>query len=355
MTMMPTVPAVTKLRTAILGASGYTGAELLRYAYQHPTIEVAALTADRHAGKPAAHVFPHLGHRDLPDLVRIEDVNFAEMDVVFCALPHATSQAVIKKLPGHVRVIDLSADFRLTNMQAYETWYGKPHDAPEMQGEAVYGLTEFHRAAIRMARLVAVPGCHPTVGLLCLLPLVMRRLIDPDVMIVDSKTGVTGAGRSEKLGNLFAEVAEGMHGYALGAHRHMAEFEQELSAAAGSPIRVSFTPHLIPINRGMLATCYLRMADGEDLTSLRDGLEEAYENEPFVRVLPEGVTPATRSVRGTNMCHINIFADRRPGWAIVIGVIDNLTKGASGQAVQNFNVMTGIDETTGLLEAPLFP
>ncbi|MBV6632719.1 MAG: N-acetyl-gamma-glutamyl-phosphate reductase [Alphaproteobacteria bacterium] len=346
---------VDTLRTAILGASGYTGAELLRLAKNHPAIDVKALTADRQAGKAMADIYPHLATEGLPDLVKIGELDFSELDLVFCALPHATTQEVIKDLPEQLKVIDLSADFRITNPTVYEKWYGKPHGAPELQGQAAYGLTEWHRPAIGMSRLIAVPGCYPTVSLLALLPLVQNRIIEIDDIIIDAKSGVTGAGRGEKLANLFSEVAEGMHPYGVGHHRHMPEIEQELSGAAGAPVTISFTPHLVPMNRGMLATIYVRFADGEDYASARQSYLDAYDTEAFVHLLPEGAVPATRHVRGTNHCLISITPDRRPGCAIITAVIDNLMKGASGQAVQNFNVMQGLDETTGLDMAALFP
>ncbi len=342
-------------KTAILGASGYTGAELLRLIRQHPAIEITALTASRQAGKPISAVFPHLGLDGLPDLVKIEDVDFSDIDLVFCALPHGTTQTVVKELPESVKVVDLSADFRLTSADTYTEWYGKPHEAIEMQGQVVYGLTELHRPAISMARVVANPGCYPTASLLPLLPLLRDRLIDPAEIVIDAKSGVSGAGRSEKLGNIFTEVAEGLHPYGVARHRHMPEIEQELSAASGTPVTISFTPHLIPINRGMLATIYIRMNDGVSFGELRASMAEAYADEPFVHLLEQGVAPATRYVRGTNQCLINIFEDRREGCAIVTSVIDNLMKGASGQAIQNANVMLGLDETTGLEGGALFP
>jgi N-acetyl-gamma-glutamyl-phosphate reductase len=349
------IPLTNRQRTAILGASGYTGAELLRLARRHPAIEIRALSADRQAGREMEEVFPHLGLDHLPQLTRIEEIPFDEMDVVFCALPHATTQAVVRGLPERLRVIDLSADFRLAKGELYEEWYGHPHGALELQGQAVYGLTEMHRTAISMARLVANPGCYPTATLLPLLPLVRDRMIEMDEIVVDAKSGVSGAGRSEKLGNLFAEVAEGMHAYGVGRHRHMPEIEQELSAASGQPVTISFTPHLIPINRGMLATTYVRLKPGIDFMEARNALEDAYASEPFVHVLKPGVVPSSRHVRGTNHCLINIVQDRRPGCVILLSAIDNLMKGASGQAIQNFNVMHRLDEITGLDEGALFP
>ncbi|MBX6366531.1 MAG: N-acetyl-gamma-glutamyl-phosphate reductase [Rhodospirillales bacterium] len=343
------------VRIAILGASGYTGSELLRILAAHPAAEIAALTAERSAGKPIEEVFPHLWGRGLPRLVKNDEVDWSGIDFVFCALPHGTTQEVIAALPRHLRIVDLSADFRLADVETYAQWYGHAHRAPELQKEAVYGLTELARAAIGNARLVANPGCYPTSAQLPLVPLVEKGLIDADDIVIDAKSGVTGAGREAKQTSLFAEVAEGINAYGVANHRHAPEIEQGLSAAAGRPIIVNFTPHLMPMNRGILSTIYVRLANGAALGDLRRTLERAYEDEPFVRVLPEGMLPSTRQVRGTNLCLIGLSKDRVSGRAILVSAIDNLVKGASGQAVQNMNAMLGIDETTGLGIEPLFP
>jgi N-acetyl-gamma-glutamyl-phosphate reductase len=343
------------VRIAILGASGYTGSELLRILAAHPAAEIAALTAERSAGKPIEEVFPHLWGRGLPRLVKNDEVDWSGVDLVFCALPHGTTQEVIAALPRHLRIVDLSADFRLADIETYAQWYGHAHRAPELQKEAVYGLTELARAAIGNARLVANPGCYPTSAQLPLVPLVEKGLIDADDIVIDAKSGVTGAGREAKQTSLFAEVAEGIHAYGVANHRHAPEIEQGLSAAAGRPIIVNFTPHLMPMNRGILSTIYVRLAGGAALGDLRRTLERAYEGEPFVRVLPEGMLPSTRQVRGTNLCLIGLSKDRVSGRAILVSAIDNLVKGASGQAVQNMNAMLGLDETTGLATEPLFP
>jgi N-acetyl-gamma-glutamyl-phosphate reductase len=344
-----------KVRIAILGASGYTGAELLRLLANHPRAKIVALTADRSAGQPVAAVYPHLLHRDLPRLVKNDEVDWSGVDFVFCALPHGTTQEVIAKLPRHLKIADLSADFRLTDVATYAEWYGHAHRAPELQKEAVYGLTEFARPEIAKARLVAVPGCYPTSAQLPLVPLVRERLIDADDIVIDAKSGVTGAGRDAKQGSLYAEVAEGIHAYGVAGHRHAPEIEQGLSRAAGRPVIVNFTPHLMPMNRGILSTIYVRLAKGATPGDLRKTLEEAYRGEHFVRVLPEGALPATRHVRGSNLCLIGVSKDRVPGRAILVSAIDNLVKGASGQAVQDMNVMLGFDERLGLEQEPLFP
>lgn len=339
-------------KIAILGASGYTGAELVRLIATHPEIEIAALSADRKAGLEMGAVFPHLRHLDLPKLVKIDEIDFAGIDLVFCALPHATSQAVIKTLPGTLKIVDLSADFRLRDPAEYEKWYGKPHDAVELQKTAVYGLTEFYRDQIRSARLVAGTGCNAATGQYALRPLIAAGVIDLDEIIIDLKAGVSGAGRSLKENLLHAELSEGYHAYAAGGkHRHLGEFDQEFSAIAGRPVRVQFTPHLIPANRGILATVYVRGNAAE----VHETLAKAYGDEIFIEMLPFGELPSTKHVRGSNFCHIGVVADRIEGRAIVVAALDNLTKGSSGQALQNANLMLGIEESTGLMLAPVFP
>ncbi|MGK2286734.1 N-acetyl-gamma-glutamyl-phosphate reductase [Pedomonas sp. V897] len=349
---------MTKLKIAVLGASGYTGADLIRLALLHPQMEIVALSGERKAGQAVDAVWPHFKAYPLPDLVTAESIDFSQVDAVFGCLPHATSQQIIRQIfegPNPPKVIDLSADFRLRDPATYEQWYGNPHAALELQGEAVYGLTEHAREQLRSARLVACPGCYPTAALLALIPLLQNRLITPRNITINALSGVSGAGRSLKEANLFAEVAEAMHPYGLGHHRHMPEIEQELGKAAGEPLYISFTPHLVPINRGELETITVELTDGQSADSLREALAQRYADEPFVHVLPKGVAPATRMVRGSNHCVINVFPDRIPGRAIVVSAIDNLVKGSSGQAIQNFNVMFGLPETMGLEQAPLFP
>ncbi|MEZ5829865.1 MAG: N-acetyl-gamma-glutamyl-phosphate reductase [Dongiaceae bacterium] len=347
--------ASNKLRVAILGASGYTGAELVRLLSRHPHVAVVALTADRQAGKPAADVFPQLALSQLPTLSKIEEVDWGGVDFVFCCLPHGLTQEVIAKLPRHLKIVDLSADFRLFDVDTYAKWYGHEHHAPDLQKEAVYGLTEINRDAVRKARLVANPGCYPTAAQLPLIPLLAEKLIDPDDIIIDAKSGVTGAGRDAKLGSLYSEVTEGVHAYGVASHRHAPEIEQGLSEAAGRSIIVNFTPHLMPMSRGILATIYVKMAPGATVDRLRATLTERYHDEYFVRVLPNGTAPATRHVRGSNFCIMSVHADRVPNRAILMAVEDNLVKGASGQAVQNMNVMAGFPEETALEQLPLFP
>lgn len=345
-----------QIRAAVLGASGYTGAELLRLLALHPRLRPVALTAERKAGQAIASVFPHLAGLSLPDMVAIDQVDFSGVDAVFCCLPHGTTQDIIAALPGHLKVVDLSADFRLRDPAAYAQWYGHEHKAPELQKEAVYGLTEVARAQVRTARLVANPGCYPTAAQLPLVPLIAADLIKHGDIIIDAKSGVSGAGRAAKEGSLYCEVAEGIQAYGIATHRHAPEIDQGLSAACEYPVMASFTPHLMPMSRGILATIYVSIRE-HDLTAadLRAQLARVYAGEPFVRVLPDGAVPATRHVRGSNHVLMNVFPDRLPHRAIITCVIDNLVKGASGQAVQNMNVMFGLPETMGLEQQPLFP
>ncbi len=344
-----------RVRVAIVGASGYAGAELVRLLVRHPGAEIGVLTADRKAGQPFGAVFPHLAGAALPDLVALDRVDWAAIDVVFCGLPHGTTQDVIAALPSALKVIDLSADFRLADPDTYARWYGHAHRAPELQKEAVYGLSELARDAIAKARLVACPGCYPTAALLALVPVIEAGGIVPEDIIIDAKSGVSGAGRGLNEATLFAEVGEGIHAYGVASHRHTPEIEQGLARAAGRPVPVNFTPHLVPMNRGILSTIYVKLADGATADDLRAMLGERYRGEPFVRVLPEGAAPATRHVRGSNHCLIAVFADRLAGRAIILSVLDNLVKGASGQAVQNMNLICGFAETDGLEQEPLFP
>lgn len=341
-----------KKKIAILGASGYTGAELVRLIATHPHMEIVALSGDRKAGMEMASVFPFLRHLNLPKLCKIEEIDFARVDLAFCALPHATSQAVIKELPPDLRIVDLSADFRLRDVAEYEKWYGQPHAAPELQAEAVYGLTEFYREDIRAARLVAGTGCNAATGQFALRPLIEAGVIDLDDILMDLKCGVSGAGRSLKENLLHAELSEGTHAYSAGGkHRHLGEFDQEFSKIAGRPVLVQFTPHLAPMNRGILASIYVK----GDAQTVWSTLESRYALEPFIEVLPFGALPSTRDVRGSNFCHIGVVGDRIPGRTLVVATLDNLCKGSSGQAIQNANLMLGLEETDGLMLAPVFP
>ncbi|KAK8956540.1 hypothetical protein KSP39_PZI000209 [Platanthera zijinensis] len=343
------------VRVGVLGASGYTGAEIVRLLASHPQFCITLMTADRKAGLSFGSVFPHLITQKLPDMIAVKDADFSNVDAVFCCLPNGTTQEIIKGLPNWLMIVDLSADFRLRNLNEYEEWYGQPHKAPELQKEVIYGLPEVWREEIQNARLVANPGCYPTSVQLPLVPLIKAHLIELKNIIIDAKSGVSGAGRAAKEANLYTEISEGIHAYGITKHRHVPEIEQGLSDASGSNVTVSFTPHLMPMSRGMQSTIYVEMSSGVTHVDLHQHLLSSYEHEEFVRVLDKGAVPHTRNVRGSNYCYMNVFPDRIPGRAIIISVIDNLVKGASGQALQNLNLMLGYPENLGLRHQPLFP
>lgn len=347
-----------KIKIGVLGASGYTGADLVRLAARHPNVAIIALTANTHAGKSMAEVFPHLGFIDLPDLKTWEEVDWSGIDAVFCGLPHGTTQDITKTIFSthpDVKIIDMSADFRLRNIATYASWYGLEHRAPEIQPQAVYGLTEHYRDDIKNARLVACPGCYPTAVLTALLPIAASGLIDAGDIVIDAKSGVSGAGRGLKQNTLFSEAGEGLSPYSVAKHRHAPEIEQEVSKVAGRDVIVNFTPHLVPMTRGELVTCYLRMSGGAGVDDVRAALVKRYADEPFIHVLGAGDVPSTQSVRGSNYVSIGVFADRVPGRVIVIAALDNLVKGSAGQALQNMNVVFGLEETAGLTQLPMFP
>jgi N-acetyl-gamma-glutamyl-phosphate reductase len=347
-------------KIGVLGASGYTGSECVRLLLRHPQVEIALLTADRKAGQEMREVFAQFSPYKLPKLVSLEGLDWPGLglDLVFCALPHATTQKVIKEIfakAPEMKVVDLSADFRLGDTAAYARWYGDEHHAPELQKEAVYGLVEHYRDRIKKSRLVANPGCYTTCAILPLAPLIRAKAIDADEIVVDAKSGMTGAGRAARENMLFSEVSEGFHAYGVGSHRHMAELDQEFSLAAGRAVTASFTPHLVPMNRGILSTIYVRGLGGRTPQDLHAILAETYGGEPFVHVLPFGEMPQTRHVRGSNMTFIGVAADRVAPRAIIGSALDNLVKGAAGQAVQNMNLVLGFPETMGLEQVALFP
>ena len=344
-----------KINAVIIGASGYTGVELIRILLTHKNVEIKYLVAESNAGLSACEVYSHLSTFALPSLVKLSEVNFDGIDVAFCCLPHAKSQQIIKELPENIKIIDLSADFRLKDVDVYEKWYGNEHLAPELQEEAAYGLTEVFYDAISDARIVACPGCYPTGATLPLVPLLKDDLIEPSDIIIDAKTGVTGAGRAAKQAFLFTEVNEGVKPYNINKHRHIPEIEQTLSIVSGKDVKVNFTPQLVPMSRGILSTIYVKMKKKVDTSKLRRSIVKQYGEGHFVSVCLGDKLPSTRDVASTNMCLISVVEGHTDNRAVIVSAIDNLTKGSSGQAVQNMNIMFGLDETSGLDYIPVFP
>ena len=345
------------LNVAIVGASGYTGIELIRILNCHPEVAVTCLTSEQSAGKKISDIFPAL--RDRCDLVleNLEPVMVAEKaDLIFTALPHKAAMEVVPTfLKLGKTVIDLSADYRLSDPEVYGAWY-EPHLNPANLKKAVYGLPEIRRAKIRSAKLIANPGCYPTSVILGLAPLLKKGLIDPQGIIADSASGVSGAGRAAKVDSLYCEVNDGFKAYGVGGvHRHIPEIEQELSLLAGERLTITFTPHLVPMDRGILSTIYSTPKGTISTEKLVKLYREFYDGEPFVRILPQGALPSTANVRGSNFCDISPLVDKRTGRIIVISAIDNLVKGASGQAVQNMNLVCGFPENMGLEGLALFP
>ena len=344
------------IKVGIIGASGYTGEELARILALHPQAQLTVATSRQYAGKKLADIYPNL--RRLVDLT-VEDVILEELvkraELFFTAVPHQTAMGIVPQLLSKgARVVDLSADFRIHEAAVYERWY-QPHSAPDYLPQAVYGLPELHRQAIRQASLVANPGCYPTSIILALAPLLKAGLIDPDTIIADSKSGVSGAGRGAAVGSLYCEVSDGFKAYKVAEHRHTPEIEQEISEVVGRPVVISFTPHLLPMSRGILSTIYARLLPGTEEDEVRRIYSEFYRAERFVRLCNPGEVPATQFVRGSNFCDIGWKIDPRTGRIVVVAAIDNLVKGAAGQAVQNMNLMCGFPEETGLGTVPLFP
>ena len=341
------------IKVGIIGGTGYTGVELLRLLARHPRVELACITSRAEAGRPVADLFPSLrGFVDLafsaPDPERL-----AACDLVFSATPNGVAmQHAPGLLAAGVRLIDLAADFRLRDAATWEHWYQMTHACPDLLAEAVYGLPELNRERIRQARLVANPGCYPTAVQLALLPLLRGRLVDESVLIADAKSGVSGAGRGAAVATLFSEVADNFKAYKADGHRHLPEIRQGLAQAAGREVGLTFVPHLAPMIRGIHATCYAPLIAEGDVQVL---FESAYRGEPFVDVLPPGSHPETRSVRGSNTCRIAVHRPGGGDTVVVLAVIDNLVKGAAGQAVQNMNIMFGLPEPSGLDLPPLLP
>jgi N-acetyl-gamma-glutamyl-phosphate reductase len=344
------------LKVGIVGASGYTGVELTRLLVNHPGVELVVATSRQHAGRKLSDVYPNL--RGLTDLV-CEDVVLEQLvdraDLFFTAVPHQTAMNIVPAfLEAGKKVVDLSADFRIDDASVYEAWY-QTHIAQEYLEEAVYGLPELNRVAIAKARLVANPGCYPTSIILGLAPLLKHRIIDAGTIIADCKSGTSGAGRGAKQATLYCEVTEGFKAYSVGSHRHTPEIEQEIAKLAGNPVKMSFTPHLVPMVRGILSTVYGTLLKDVSQQEVDEMYQDFYRDEKFVRPCSPGTFPATQFVRGSNYCDIGLHVDARTKRIVVVSAIDNLVKGAAGQAVQNMNLVLGFEESMGLHVVPLFP
>jgi N-acetyl-gamma-glutamyl-phosphate reductase len=345
-----------KTKVGIIGATGYTGVELLRLLLLHPEVEVTAITSQKYAGVSIDQVFPSL-MKHLP--LKCEELSIdpicRKTDFIFTAVPHKTAMEVVPSFYRQgKKIVDLSADFRFKNVDVYEKWYQK-HTSAELLPESVYGLPELHREKIQNAKIVGNPGCYPTGALIGLIPLVKEGLISLEGIVVDSKSGVSGAGRDVVLGSLFSEVNEGVKAYKIFAHRHTPEIEQELSQLVQKEIQITFVPHLIPMDRGILSTLYVRLFKKLKTEELLSVFEDYYRKEPFIRIYPKGKLPNTKDVRGSNFCDMGTMVSEANDRAVVVTAIDNLVKGASGEAVQNMNIMLGYPETMGLKVLPLSP
>ncbi len=354
------------VKVAVVGASGYTGGELLRLLAGHPRMKIAVVTSEQSAGKPVASMFPSLASVvPLTFEALSPDALAKRVDAVFLALPHTKSlQPVATCMAAGKHVVDLSADYRLKDPAVYETWYHTRHDQQDLLKQAVYGLPEFHREAIKKAKLVASPGCYPTAAIVQLAPLVVKGLIQADTIVIDAKSGISGAGRSPALPYHFPEAHESLEAYKIGQHRHIPEIEQELALLASQhgktkgPVKrvtVAFTPHLVPMNRGILSTAYCRLAEPMPLDQLRALYREFYKGERFIRIHDGDVSANPRHVRGSNFCDVSVFADTRAGWVVTVAALDNLVKGAAGQAIQAMNLMLGFPEDLGLATPGIYP
>jgi N-acetyl-gamma-glutamyl-phosphate reductase len=335
------------INISILGASGYVGSEMIHLCLKHPNIKIQSLSANETAGEHVSKAIP--GLRDTLDLKfsKLDEMNFTNIDFIFSCLPHAELQASLHKIPETVKIIDLSADFRLKKSDDYEKWYDFKHTHPDRLSEFVYGLTEFNRDRIRSAKYIANPGCYPTSILIPLIPLLKNKVINSNNIIIDAKSGYSGAGKSKKTENIFAEVNENIKSYGIGDHRHIAEINQELSIASGYPTNVFFSANLIPVNRGILSNIYLTI-DANKQNEIYDCLEKSFVNENFISLLPLNEVPATREVVGSNRVSIGVKRGYKDDLLCIVSVIDNLLKGAAGQAMQNFNLMNEFNETTAL-------
>jgi N-acetyl-gamma-glutamyl-phosphate reductase len=343
------------IRAAIIGASGYTGGELIRLLSHHPDIEIKVITSRKNKGMSVSDVFPHLtGYLDItfeePDYEKISK----RVDTVFVALPHKSAMEAVSIFAPDIPVVDLSADFRFENIETYEAWYTK-HSSPELLDISVYGLPEIYRENIREAKIIGNPGCYPTGAILGLYPLIKEKIIKESGIIIDSKSGLSGAGRNQSTSNLFTEISESTSPYNVGTHRHSPEIEEKLCAIAKSKVNITFTPHLVPMSRGILSTIYAERSGEFSTKDILEVFGDIYKDEPFVRILPEGKNPNTAWVRGSNFIDIGAVSLRSTDRLVVMTAIDNLVKGASGQAIQNMNIILGFPEDAGLSTIPLFP
>ncbi len=345
------------IRAGIIGATGYAGEELVRLLLSHRETEIKWYGSRSYIDKKYADVYGNM-FKLVDDVCRDDDLEALsrEVDVIFTATPQGfLASGLNEKLLSSVKIIDLSADFRIKDVATYEKWYGITHKSPEFIKEAVYGLCEINREDIKKARLVANPGCYTTCSILSLYPLLKEGLIRKDSIIIDAKSGVSGAGRGAKVNNLYCEVNENIKAYGVLTHRHTPEIEEQLSYAANEELKLIFTPHLTPMNRGILVTAYADLKDGVKTSDLRAAYEKYYSGEYFIRILGEGVCPETKWVEGSNFYDVNAVADERTNKAVIMGALDNLVKGAAGQAVQNMNILFGLDESEGLKLVPSFP
>ena len=345
------------IKVGIIGSTGYAGQELVRILLGHKEAEIRWFGSRSYVDHPYASVFQNM-FQLVPDICKGEDLKklCEEVDVVFTATPQGLCASLVsEEVLSRIKVIDLSADFRIKDVKVYEDWYGIEHKSPQFIKEAVYGLCEFNREAIKGARLVANPGCYPTCSFLTIYPMAKAGLIDMKSVIIDAKSGTSGAGRGAKVANLYCEVNESIKAYGVASHRHTPEIEEQLTYASGQETIINFTPHLVPMNRGILVTAYANLKKGVSVEEVRNYYEKAYEKEEFVRLLPEGIWPETRWVEGSNYVDVNFKLDPRTNRILMMGAMDNLVKGAAGQAVQNMNLMFGLPENTGLLMPPVFP
>lgn len=344
------------MKVSVIGATGYAGVELLRLLDGHPEAEIAAITSESSTGEMITEIYPHLAGRVEKNLTSMQDIEqiASVSDVIFIALPHGHAMKIGKKLRGSkTKIIDLGGDYRFKDYKVFEEWYKVKHEDPEAQ--AVYGLTELYREQVKDASLLANPGCYTTCSILALVPLFKAGLIETEGVIVDAKSGTTGAGRSLKTGSLYCSVNENFHAYGVAAHRHTPEIEQAYSEFAGKPVVIQFTPHLLPVDRGILATSYAKLKAGVTDEQIKNAFYDMYGNEFFIRLRGQGVCPELKNVRASNYVDIGWQTDKRTGRIIVMSCIDNLVKGAAGQAIQNMNVMFGIEETAGLKQLPIYP